>query len=163
MRPSSSKVYRIHHLRCGKQTETTCAAQPERSKDTSVALPAFCAESFSTSTCCRFGKEKFDSKSPVQKDRNKKHLGGWIENDKNDSKGIWIYKYIIYIYVYIFLSLSFLFSHGTDQKSSFKTSNTHPTLSSQLSSLNLCEFECAVIDQFLQSHTVPGSRSSAIQ
>ena len=48
----------------------------------------------------------------------------------------------------------------------FKTSNTHPTtISSQLPpmSRNLWEFECAVIDQFLQSHTVPGSRSSAIQ
>ena len=106
MRPSGSKVYRVHHLRCGKQTETTCAAQPERSKDTSVALPAFCAESFSTSTCGRFGKEKFDSKSPVQKDQNKKHLGGWIENDKNDSKRIWIYKYIIYMYTYISSCLS---------------------------------------------------------
>ena len=90
MRPSGSKVYRIHHLRCGKQTETACAAQPERSKDTSEALPAFSAESFSTSTLCVLGKEKFDSKCPVQKDRNKKHLGGWIENDKNDSKRIWI-------------------------------------------------------------------------
>ena len=99
MRPSGSKVYRVHHLRCGKQTETTCAAQPERSKDTWVALPAFCAESFSTSTCGRFGKKKFDSKSPVQKDQNKKHLGGWIENDKNNSKRIWIYKCNIYIYI----------------------------------------------------------------
>ena len=158
MRPSGSKVYRIHHLRCGKQTETACAAQPERSKDTSEALPAFCAESFSTSTLCVLGKEKFDSKCPVQKDRSKKHLGGWIENDKNDSKRIWI-----------FMSLSFLFSHETDQKNPlkiFKTSNTHPTtISSQLPPMspNLWEFECAVIDQFLQSHTVPGSRSSAIQ
>ena len=48
----------------------------------------------------------------------------------------------------------------------FKTCNTHPTtISSQLPPMspNLWEFECAVIDQFLQSHTVPGSRSSAIQ
>ena len=67
------------------------------------------------------------------------------------------------LWVYIFKSLSFLFSHG---KSLSNIQHIHHTsnITSQLSpaSLNLWAFQYAAVDQFLQSHSVPGSGSSAI-
>ena len=68
------------------------------------------------------GKVWFGMSSPKI---DKKNLGGWIENDSNDSKRICID---------FFMSLLSLCSHGTDYKIPFKTSNTHKhTTTSSLS------------------------------